>query len=139
MRHQLKLLLVTFLSVCMIVLGLAPLDGWAMLLPSTDTVQRQGDLSQIQAQLESKMVRERLTALNLTPQEVQTRMQNLTDDQIHNLAQNLDGLQVGGDPTLIAIAIIAGVVVLVLIIISAVTGTAHDVGHAAGEAADHHH
>ena len=136
MRH-LKILLIACLSVWTILLGLAPLSGYAMLIPATDSsAQRQSDLSRIQATLETKVVGEQLQALGLSPQEAQVRMQHLSDDQIHDLAQNLDGLQVGGDVGWVAIAIIAGVVLLVLMVISSVTGTAHDAGHAAAD--DHH-
>jgi hypothetical protein len=117
------------LAIMTLLLGVV--DSWAMLLPSSEVSGRQTDMGQIQAQLETKVVQERLGALGLTSQEVQARVQNLSDDQIHELAQNLDGIQMGGD-ALVAILIIVGAVVLVLFLISAVTGTAHDVGHAAG-------
>jgi hypothetical protein len=132
MRNSLKTLLVIYLSVWTIVLGLTPLSGYAMLMPSTDSsTQRQSDLATIQTQLESKLVTARLNDLGLTSHEVQAKMQGLSDDQIHTLAQNMEGLQVGGDPTWVVVAIIAGAVLLVLFLISAVTGTAHDAGHAA--------
>jgi Flp pilus assembly protein TadB len=130
MRHSLKTLLVIYLSVWTIVLGLAPLSGYAMLMPSDSSMQRQSDLTTIQSQLESKLVTARLNDLGLTSQEVQAKMQGLTDEQIHTLAQNMDGLQVGGEATWVVIAIIAGAVFLVVLLISAVTGTAHDAGHA---------
>lgn len=136
MRYSLKTLLVVYLSVWTIVLGLTPLSGYAMLMPSDSSMQRQNDLATIQSQLESKLVTARLNDLGLTSQEVQARMQGLTDEQIHTLAQNMDGLQVGGEPWVV-IAIIAGAVLLVLLLISAVTGTAHDAGHAAS-GHDHH-
>jgi methylglyoxal synthase len=123
-----KMTLIIYLVV--FVLAMAPLQSWAMVLPSSDLPQRAQDLSQIQTQLESKLVQERLSALGFTAQEVQTRMQDLTDEQIHALAQNLDGLQVGGDALILILAIV-GAVVLVIFLISAVTGTAHDAGHAA--------
>jgi methylglyoxal synthase len=110
--------------------AMVPLQSWAMMAPSSDVPQRGAELAQIQTQLESKLVQERLSALGLSPTEVQERMQSLTDEQVHTVAQNLDGLQMGGD-ALIAILIIVGAVVLVLFLISAITGTAHDAGHAA--------
>jgi Flp pilus assembly protein TadB len=138
MRHV-KVLLIIYLSVWTIVLGFAPLSGYAMLLPSTDgSMQRQSDLNRIQTQLESKLVSERLNALGLTQQEVQARMQDLSDDQIHNLAQNVEGLQFGGDGgLLILILAVIGALVLISFLFSATTGTAHDTGHAIAD--DHHH
>jgi hypothetical protein len=111
-------------------LALTPMQGWAMLLPSSDKSQQSQELSQIQAQLESKLVQDRLSALGLSAEEVQARIQGLTDEQIHQVAQNLDGLQMGGDALIVILAIV-GAVVLVLFLISAITGTAHDAGHAA--------
>jgi hypothetical protein len=125
----LKISLIIYLSVCTFLLSSA--NSWAMLLPATDVSGRHADLSQIQAQLETKVVQERLNALGMTSEEVQSRLQGLSDEQIHEVAQNLDGLQMGGD-ALIFILIVIGAVVLVLFLISTVTGTAHDVGHAAG-------
>src|SRR5919109_4618381 len=124
-RTSLVIYLVLFL------VAITPLQSLAMVLPSSDVPQRSVELNQIQTQLESKVVQDRLSAVGLTSEEVQARMQNLTDEQIHAVAQNLDGLQMGGD-ALVAILIIVGAVVLVLFLISALTGTAHDVGHAAG-------
>jgi hypothetical protein len=137
MRHV-KLLLIIYLSVWTIVLGLAALSGYAMLLPSTDgSMQRQSDLSRIQAQLETKLVSEKLHAVGLTQQEAQVRLQNLSDDQIHDLAVNLDGLQVGGAVDWVLIAIIAGGVLLVMFVLSMITGTTDSAAHAV--AGDHHH
>jgi hypothetical protein len=126
---MLKASFVMYLAFSVLLLG--AVDSWAMLLPSTELSSRQAELSQIQAQLETKVVQERLNALGLTSEEVQARVQQLSDDQIHELSQNLDGLQMGGD-ALVVILIIIGAVVLVLFLISTITGTAHDVGHAAG-------
>jgi hypothetical protein len=137
MRYM-KVLLISYLSVWTILLGFAPLSGYAMITPSTDnSVQRQSDLNRIQTQLESKVVSERLNALGLTQQEVQARMQDLSDDQIHNLAQNVEGLQVGGDGGLIILILaIVGAIVLIGWLFSATANVGHDTGHAM---ADHHH
>jgi hypothetical protein len=138
MRH-LKMLLIVYLSVWTVILGLAPLSGYAMLLPSTDnSMQRQSDLNSIQAQLETKVVSERLNAVGLTPQEVQARMQGLSDEQIHTLAQNVEGLQIGGLADWVIIAIIAGGVLLFLLLLSAITGGHHDTGHHAAVDTGHH-
>jgi hypothetical protein len=115
--------LVIYLSLWMVIAGvlggLAPIEASAALMPSdlaTGVVmpadQRTADLERIQSQLESKLVSQRLSDLGLTSEEVQLRMQSLTDEQIHQVAQNLDGVQMGGD--LLLILIIVGVVVLVL-------------------------
>jgi hypothetical protein len=118
--------LVVYLSVWMLLTGmlagLGPIEAHAALMP-TDLVtgvvapvdQRAADLNRIQSQLESKLVVQRLQDLGLTPQEIQLQMESLTNEQIHQVAQNLDGVQVGGD--LLWILIVVGVVVLVLALI----------------------
>jgi hypothetical protein len=109
--------------------GVGPIEAHAALMPTdlaTGVVapadQRAADLNRIQSQLESKLVVQRLQDLGLTPEEVQLQMQSLTNEQIHQVAQNLDGVQVGGD--LLWILIVVGVVVLVLALLG---GLAH--GH----------
>jgi hypothetical protein len=115
-----------YLALSMVVMGvftvLAPLSANAMLMPSETsggTVaaadQRAADLEQIQSRLESKVVAQRLSDLGLTTQEVQDRMQSLNSEQLHQVVQNLDGVQMGGD--LILILAIVGAVVLLLALI----------------------
>jgi hypothetical protein len=133
MRHF-RTLLIMYLSIWTIILGLTPLSGYAMLVPSTDSsMQRQSDLNTIQTQLESKVVSARLNDVGLTSEEVQVRMQGLSDEQIHTLAQNIEGLQMGGLADWAIAAIVAGAVLFILLIVAAITGGGHhDSGHAAG-------
>jgi uncharacterized protein DUF6627 len=131
MRHV-KTLLIVYLSVWTIILGLTPLSGYAMLMPSTDSSMRQGDLATIQTQLESKVVSARLNDVGLTSEEVQARMQGLSDEQIHTLAQNVEGLQMGGAVDWVVWAVVGGIVFLALVVLAAIGGGHHDSGHAAG-------
>ncbi len=119
-----KTLLLVYLSVAMVVMGLPSLSA-AMLLPTesgpatTAAVQRLVDLQELQRHLESKMFAQRLADLGLSPGDVQARLQGLSDEQLHQVAQQLDGVQTGGE--LILILAIIGAVVLVL----ALLGWAH--------------
>ncbi len=70
---------------------------------------RIGDLQKIQKVLELKMVSERLKALGFSHDEIQTRLKQLNDQQVHQIAQKLDDLKVGGD---------AGEVIIVLLVIA---------------------
>ena len=72
--------------------GLAPSELIAM--SQTD---RKADLEKIGQALEMKMVGERLRQLGLTQAEVQTRLNSVSDQQLHELALQLDDLRVGGD------------------------------------------
>jgi hypothetical protein len=76
---------------------------------------RQADIQKIQKVLEVKMVSERLKALGFTHNEIQTRLSQLNDQQIHQMAQKLDELNVGGDGGEVIIALLV-IAILVIII-----------------------
>lgn len=82
-------------------------------LPESD---RSADLGKIEKMLEIKMVQERLQQLDFSEDEIQSRLRQLSDQQIHQLAQTLDQLRVGGDGggVIIVLLLIALIVVLVL-------------------------
>jgi hypothetical protein len=72
--------------------GIAPSELIAM--SQTD---RNADLEKIQQVLEMKMVGERLKQLGFTQAEIQTRLNSISDQQLHKFALQLDDLRVGGD------------------------------------------
>ncbi len=78
---------------------------------------RNTDLEKIRKVLEIKAVSERLKQLGFTKDEIQMRLEQLSDQQIHHLALKLDELKVGQDDFLgviIALLIIAILVVVLL-------------------------
>ena len=82
--------------------------------PSPD---RAADIAKIQKTLETKELRQRLVDYGLTPEETAARIDKLSDEQLHQLASNLDSVQAGGDSVLgviFALAIIALLVVLII-------------------------
>jgi hypothetical protein len=103
-------------------MGAFPPDTQAMLAPavssSGDSVliaTRSADLQRVQTVLESKMIQQRLEELGLTPEEIDARLSQLSDAQLHQLATQLDSLMPGGDGGLgiiIALLVIAVLVVL---------------------------
>ncbi len=92
-------MVVWYLVVAMLVLGITP-RLYAGFSPSEaislPTVDRSSDLDKIRRVLEMKMVRERLKDLGFTPDEIEKKINALDDQQIHQLALNLDSLMVGG-------------------------------------------
>lgn len=72
---------------------------------------READLKTVQKALESKIVRHRLRELGMDDQDIQRRLDHLSDAQVHQLASNVKALNPGGQ------AEIAGVLVLVLIVL----------------------
>ena len=88
--------------------------------PSELIGQSQGDRSRdvekIQKFLEAKMIRERLQAFGFSQEEIQARLNLLTDDQIHQVASKLDEIKVGGDGGEVIIAVLLIAILVVLII-----------------------
>ena len=128
MISQLKVLLLLYLSAAMVVIGVPSL-GYSMTVPTEVPAganiagQRTADLLLIQRELESKVLSQRLVDLGLSPHEVQAKINGLTDEQLHQVAQQMEGVQTGGE--LILILAVVGAIVLVL----AILGLLHGGGH----------
>ena len=73
---------------------------------------RQKDMAMVQKVLEQKVVKGRLKALGYTEEEINSRLDQLSDDEIHQFATQLDSLTSGGG----AIGFIIGVLVIILLI-----------------------
>ncbi len=89
--------------------GLAPSEVIA--LSQSD---RHSDLQNIQKILESKIIYERLKQLGFSEEGIQNRLNQLTDDQIHQIALKVDELKVGGnafEAVVLAVLLIAFLVV----------------------------
>jgi hypothetical protein len=74
---------------------------------------RDKDMAMIQKVLEQKLVRERLKALGYGDQEINSRLDQLSDDELHQFATQLDSLTPGGS-TLGWILVLALVIIAVL-------------------------
>jgi len=97
----------------------APPSGWANLAPSgisteapAPGVSRASDMKTIQTALESKALRGRLKAMGLGDKEVESRLRNLSDQEIHQLAVQIDAVRPGG-----LVVEVLVIVVLVLLIL----------------------
>ena len=77
---------------------------------------RQDEISRIQTALETQIVAEKLKAYGLTPGEIEQKLQGLSDEQIHMLAQASDQVLAGGDALGVIIAILVIVLLVVLIL-----------------------
>jgi len=99
----------------------------AMLLPAAPVAGpaagpaagRTADRERVQQALESRVLQQRLMDYGLSPEETAERIDALSDEQLHQLASNIDALQPGGDAvsTVLALALIAGLVVLIIFIL----------------------
>ena len=127
-RRLLKNGLIFYLVLCSLLLGFFTSDSMAILIPSvlpgaqgSSVTHRQSELERIQVLLESKLINQRLNDLGLTADEIQARLAQLTDDQIHQIAQRLDSLLIGGDG-LVEIVIVLLVVAILVVIFLQITG-----------------
>ena len=113
MRMPLMRYVSWYLIFAMFLIGIAPKVD-AGLTPSEliamSQTDRNADLEKIRQVLEMKMVGERLKQLGLTQAEVQTRLNSISDQQLHKFALQLDDLRVGGDGG-------AGVAMIVILLI----------------------
>jgi hypothetical protein len=80
------------------------------------TSDRGEDLQKIQKVLELKMVSEKLKQLGFTQEEIQARLGQLSDQEIHQLALNLDEVNVGGDGLGVVIAVLVIAILVVLFV-----------------------
>lgn len=78
------------------------------------------DIQKIQSALESKMVGERLKQLGFTAEEIKAKLAYLSDDQLHQLALQVDELRVGGDVALAAVILIAVVIIAAVWLVSVI-------------------
>ena len=120
MRTPMKKCIIWYLVAAMFIIGIAP-RVYAGFSPSEavafSSAERASELKQIQKFLEMKMVRERLRELGLSPDEIQARLNQFSDPQIHQLALQLDDLKVAGDDFLGVIILLLVIAVLVVLLI----------------------
>lgn len=112
-----------YLAIVMFIIGIAPkVDAG---LSKSEIVplmkmDRATDLEKIQKVLETKAVSKRLVQLGFTQDEIQKRLSQLSDQQIHQIALQLDDLKVGGDGLGIIIALL--VIAILVVILLQLTG-----------------
>jgi hypothetical protein len=111
---------VCYLTVAFSLLSFAS-SAPAMFIPSpyegNGTGHRVADLEKIQKFLESKLVQHKLSQLGLSGEQIEERLHQLDDQQIHQFASQIDALEAGGDSTaawVIVLILLAAIVFLVL-------------------------
>ncbi len=124
MRKSLNKCIIWYLVMAMFIIGITP-RVYAGFSPSEiislAPSERTSDLQKIQRFLEGKMVRERFRELGISPEEIQARLEQVSDPQLHQLALKLDELKIGADAGL-GIIIFLLMVAIVVVIIIQVTG-----------------
>jgi hypothetical protein len=108
-----------YLVVAMFIIGITP-KVEAGFSPSQVILDAQSDrnhdIAKIQTIIETKMIRDRLEKLGFSSDEVKSRLDRLSNQQVHQLALQLDDIKVGGDGfgVIIALLIIAILVVVLI-------------------------
>ena len=124
-RLFLKRSLAGYLIIATMVLGLLSAfptsEGWAMFLSSNQTSSiRQEDLTKLQTVLESKLIRQRLADLGLSHEEITSRLAQLSDQEVHQVAGQIDSLYAAGDGLGVVIALL--VIAILVVILLQMTG-----------------
>ncbi|MEO0248461.1 MAG: PA2779 family protein [candidate division WOR-3 bacterium] len=114
---MLKRCIAWYLVIALCIMGFVPPLEASFLpsdaLPSGST--RTADLDTIRKVLETRLIQQRLLDLGFTSEEVSGRIAQLSDTEIHQLAQRIDELRVGRDGWSVFFGILA-VAALVIII-----------------------
>lgn len=108
-----------YLAMAMFFIGIVPKVD-AALSPSEvivlSQIDRASDLQKIQQILETKMIKTRLEQLGFSQDEIQARLTQLNDQQIHQLALQLDKIKVGGNGfEFLVILLLVGILVVLFL------------------------
>ena len=113
-----------YMIIAMFIIGITPRVD-AGLAPSEiialAQLERGADIEKIQKVIEVKAISERLKQFGLTQNEVQARFAQMSDQQIHQVALQLDSLKVGQSDALFVIIAILVIAILVVVLLK-VTG-----------------
>ena len=105
-----------------------PSGSMAMLAPADEAVTsdssseaRVADLRTLQRVLENKVVQQRLHDLGFTDEQIRSRLNQLSDAQLHQVASQINTLFPGGDDgviwTIVGILLIVVLVILLAVIL----------------------
>lgn len=101
-----------------LVIGSIPARSMAYMVDTTSVVEsaRAADLANIQRILEEKVVSEKLSQAGLSMTEIRSRLDKLSDSEVHQFSKQLDSLYPGGDGLGVVIALLI-IVILVMVIL----------------------
>jgi len=104
------------LAFTMLAIGTVPAKSMAYVVGSEAVVaeySREADIARIQRVLESKLVSDKLSEAGLTQEEISSKMAQLTDDEVHSFASQLESVYPGGD----GVGVVIGLLVIVILVI----------------------
>ncbi|MEQ9619402.1 MAG: PA2779 family protein [Deltaproteobacteria bacterium] len=113
------LILITFTPVSLITASVnaATVDSQMISPEHNASTKREIDEIKVRRALENKIVAEKLSSHGLTPEEVSQKLNQMSDEQVHQMASLADRMPAGGDAGIGILITILVVVALVLLII----------------------
>lgn len=110
-----KSLVAWALVACMLVVGAVPANAGfvgskVVAIPEFD---RDADLAQVRSVLEQKVVRQRLTDLGYSAADVEEKLSDMSDQQVHRFATDLNEVRVGEG----AVGFVVGILLIVLLVV----------------------
>lgn len=109
-----------YLVVAMLIISIAPRVDAGVVpseLVASPLTDRAEDISKIQKVLEMKMVKERLTQIGLNNDEIQKKIEGMSDEQLHQFALQLDEINFGGEGAFEILVLVVAILVLIIIIL----------------------
>jgi len=114
-----------YLIVAMFVIASIPAQSAAMFISSDSigvssvdaVVDSVSDIAKVNTFLESKIVRQRLSDFGLTAEEISSRLNRLSSDQLHRIATHIDQVDAGGDSALSVIITLLVIAILVIVVL----------------------
>lgn len=114
-----------YLIVAMIVIASIPAQSAAMFISSDSigvssvdaVVDSVSDLAKVNTFLESKIVRQRLSDFGLTAEEISSRLDSFSSDQLHKIATHIDQVDAGGNDPLGIIITLLVIAILVIVVL----------------------
>jgi len=121
-KFMLKKRLIAYLIIAWaFILGCLPANTLAMpvsseVLRNEVRSLRQRDINKIYSLLEEKIVQKNLVKMHLNNNELKERIAQLSDAQIHRLANQLDGVKIGGSAggAILIVVLVVGIITLIL-------------------------
>lgn len=114
-----------YLIVAMFVIASIPAQSAAMFISSDSigvssvdaVVDSVSDIAKVNTFLESKIVRQRLSDFGLTAEEISSRLNRLSSDQLHRISTHIDQVDAGGDSALSVIITLLVIAILVIVVL----------------------
>ena len=113
-------MLTIYLIFSILIISSIPSQSAAMFITpgaGSATYDSVADIGKIKTFLESKIVQQRLTDFGLTGEEISSRLNQLSPEQLHQTATHIDRIDYGGDSALGVIITLLVIVILVIVIL----------------------